>query len=227
MLKKKATNLARVLALSHCSANAAWLFYSNIYMKAVGYPLSISRLSKTQLKELQGPIVSLTLNRMYHFKRTAQVLVFGPHHSRGLEFGTLETTQGAGRLILLIGHLRTPDGQPHNVLLIVLDRLQYMAGVGFNIMEDTKILIPHLEGIWLPTAQAYMGQISGSMKITGTKIQPLERQGNKYIMDIALRRQSGSGSIRINPLSSRVSKTPKSIPLLHVRTLNHYFGAES
>jgi hypothetical protein len=159
-LKKKAANLARVLALSHCLGNAAWRFYSSIYMKAMGYHLSESQLSKTQLKELQSPIVSLTLNCMHHSKPTAQVLVFGPRHFGRLEFGTLETMQGAGKHILLIRHLRTP-GQPHNLLLIVLDRLQYMAGVGFNIMEDTKTSIPHLEGTWPPTARAYMGQISG------------------------------------------------------------------
>jgi hypothetical protein len=66
MLKKKVTTLRRNLALSTCSANAAWLYYSSIFssifMKGIGYPLSVSRLSKTQLKQLQAPITALTLN---------------------------------------------------------------------------------------------------------------------------------------------------------------------
>jgi hypothetical protein len=161
VLQEKASNLCRTLALSHCSANAAWLFYSSIFMKSVGYPLSVSRLTCRQLRTLQGPMVSITLNRMHYSKRTARVLVYGPRYYGGLELGTLQLVQGAGKIILLIRHLRTL-GQPHDLLLIVLDRIQYIAGVGFHILEDTKSSIPHLEGIWLPTARDYLGQMSGS-----------------------------------------------------------------
>jgi hypothetical protein len=87
----------------------------------------------------------------------------------------LQTVQGAGKIILLIRNLRTP-GEPHELLLIVLDRFQYTAGVGFNVMENTKMALPHLEGVWLPTARDYLG----------LKIQPLERHGDRYIMDIVL-----------------------------------------
>ena len=185
VLKKKATNLSRILALSYCSANAAWLFYSSIFMKGIGYPLSVSRLTTTQLQALQGPIVSLTLNRMPYSKRIARVLVYGPRRLGGLEFGSLETTQGAGKLILLLRHLRTP-GQPHDLMIIVLDRLQYMAGVRFNIMVDTTTKLPHLEGIWLPTVRDYLATINGSVQIAGMKLQALERHGDRYIMDVAL-----------------------------------------
>jgi hypothetical protein len=119
ILKKKAMNLAQVLALSHCSANAAWLFYFSIFFPSCILLILLSCLLKSQLKELQGPIVSLTLNQMHHSKRTARVLVCGPQQFGGLEFGTLETKWGAGKLILLICHLCTP-GQPHEFPPIVL-----------------------------------------------------------------------------------------------------------
>ena len=143
-------------------------------MKGVGYPLSVSRLTSTQLSALQGPMVSLTLNRMHYSKRTARVLVYGPRQYGGLEFGSLETTQGAGKLILLLRHLRTP-GQPNDLLSIVLDRFQYMAGVGFNIMMETSTKLPHLEGIWIPSVRDYLGTINGSVQIADMRIQPLER----------------------------------------------------
>ena len=185
VLKKKAVNLSRVLALSHCSSNAAWLFYSSVFMKGVGYPLSVSRLTSSQLKTLNGPIVSLTLNRMHYNKRTPRVVVYGPRSLGGLEFGSLETTQGAGKLILLLRHLCTP-GQPHDLLNIVLDRFQYMAGVGFNIMTDTTTILPHLEGIWIPSVRDYLGSIKGTVQIADMIVQPLERHGDRYIMDVAL-----------------------------------------
>ena len=97
ILKKKAGNLTRILALSHCTANAAWLYYTSIFMKGVGYPLSVSRLSPSQLHSLQGPMISMVLNRMHYSKRISRNLVHGPRQYGGLEFGSLETTQGAGK----------------------------------------------------------------------------------------------------------------------------------
>ena len=186
ILQKKAQTLTRTLALSNCSSHAAWLFYSTMFLKGIGYPLAVSRLTTTQLHALQGPMVSLTLNRMRYNKRTARTLIFGPRNLGGLEFGSLATIQGAGKLILLLRHLRTP-GQPQELLIVALDRFQYMAGVGFDIMEKPSRKLPHIEGVWLPTARDYLASIDGSMKITGIKIQPLERQGDQYIMDIALK----------------------------------------
>ena len=130
-------------------------------------------------------MVSLVLNRMHFSKRTARALVHGPRQYGGLEFGSLNTTQGAGKIILMMRHLHTP-GQPHNLLVVVLDRFQFMTGVGFNVFEDTTTKLPHMEGIWLPTARTYLGSIKGSLHIAEMKIQPLERHGDQYIMDLAI-----------------------------------------
>jgi hypothetical protein len=129
-------------------------------------------------------MVSLTLNRMHYNRRIARPLIYIPRHLGGLEFGSLTTIQGAGK-ILLLRHLRTP-GQPHDLLTVALDRFQYMAGVSFDIMEKPQQIIPYLEGIWLPTARDYLALINGSMKITGLKIQQIERHGDQHIMDAAL-----------------------------------------
>jgi hypothetical protein len=75
VLQEKASSLCQTLALNHCSANAAWLFYSSIFLKLIGYLLSVSKLTCSQLRALQGPVVSFTLNRMHFSKRTARVLV--------------------------------------------------------------------------------------------------------------------------------------------------------
>jgi hypothetical protein len=156
ILKKKAVTLMRVLALSSCSAHAAWLFYSSVFMKAVGYPLSVSRLSKTQLHALQGPMVSLTLNRMHFPKRTARVLVFGPRAYGGLEFGSLESAQGAGKIILLLRHLRT-TGQPHDLTLIVppADRLL-----------PSNPPLPDQSGIFLPVTRLESLHVSPYCHVT-------------------------------------------------------------
>jgi hypothetical protein len=87
--------------------------------------------------------------------------------------------------MLLLRHLRTP-GQPQKLAQIVLDRFQYNAGVGYHILENTTSHLPHLEGIWIPTVRDYLASINGSMQIASATIQPLQRQGDKYIMEVAL-----------------------------------------
>jgi hypothetical protein len=185
MLKKKAMTPLRNLALSTCSANAAWLYYSSIFMKGIGYPLFVSRLSKTQLKQLQAPITALTLNRLGYPKSLSRTVVFGSClHSR-LEFASLDTTQGAGKIQLLLRHFRTP-GQPHDIALVVVNCFQNNAGVGFHILEDTQRELPHLEGIRIPTIWACLATINGSLQIAKAKIQTLQRHGDQYIMDVVL-----------------------------------------
>lgn len=185
MLQKKASSLLRNLALSTCSAHATWLYYSSIFMKGVGYPLSVSRLTKHQLHQIQAPITALTLNRLGYPKSLSRTVVFGSRLYGGLEFGSLATTQGAGKVLLLMRHLRTP-GQPHELALIVVDRFQYNAGVGYHVLEQAHTPLPHLEGVWIPTVREYLQEISGSLQIAQATIQPLQRQGDKYVMDVVL-----------------------------------------
>jgi hypothetical protein len=186
MLKKKATTLLWNLALSTCSAIAAWLYYSSIFMKGIGYPLSVSRLSKTQLKQLQAPITALSLNHLGYHKLVSRTVVFGTLLYSGLEFAPLDTTQGAGKIQLLLQHFRTP-GQPHDVAIVIVDCFQYNAGVGFHILEDTQRKLSHLEGIWIPTVWAYLATIAKrSLQKAEATIQSFQRHGDQYIMDVVL-----------------------------------------
>jgi hypothetical protein len=181
VLQKKVTLLLRTLALSTCSANAAWLYYSSIFMKGIGYPLSVSGLTKLQLKQIKAPITALTLNQLGYPKSLSRTVVFGSC----LYGALLATTQGAGKVLLLMRHLRTP-GQPNKLALIVVDRFQYNAGVGYHILENTHTPLPHLEGVWIPTVREYLADLSGSLQIAQAKIQPLQRQGNQFVMDVVL-----------------------------------------
>jgi hypothetical protein len=77
MLQTKAMALLRSLALGDCSATASWLYYSSIFLKGIGYPLSVSRLTKRQLSQLQGPITAFTLHWLGYPKSLSPTVVFG------------------------------------------------------------------------------------------------------------------------------------------------------
>lgn len=99
---------------------------------------------------------------------------------------SLETHQGTSKIILLLRHLRTP-GQPHQLIQIVIDQLQYISGLGQSIFEDTTTNLPHLEGVWMQTIRSFLTNISGTLTIADLKIQPWQREGDAYIMDFVLK----------------------------------------
>jgi hypothetical protein len=51
-LFKKSKLLVRTLASSSCHGSSAWMFFSSVYNKSVGYPLAVSRLQDKQLLQI-------------------------------------------------------------------------------------------------------------------------------------------------------------------------------
>ena len=122
-LVKKSRNLIRTLATSTCRGHSAWLFYSRIFCKSVGYPLAVSRLDDKKLLQIQGPMIPVILNRMGYERRLAHCLVFGPRRFGGLGVTRIRTSKALSQLSLFVRTLRTP-GLPQRLTMINLHRIQ-------------------------------------------------------------------------------------------------------
>jgi exonuclease III len=199
VLKKKSNDHCRTLALSNVSPQGAWIYYSSVFLRSVGYPLGVCHLTNSQLASLQGPMVATTLKKMGYNSRMSRAVTFGPSKYGGLAFHDLRVEQGVESIRLLMRHLRFP-GQPQKMALITLDRLQHNSGLGTHLLETPHIYAPHLEGLWIPQIRKFLHSIEGSLQIADLKIQPLQRQDDYYIMDavISSRRFSASEISRIN-----------------------------
>ena len=182
VLQKKASDHCRTLALGDVSPRGAWIYYSSVFLRSVGYPLGVCHLSNSQLDTLQGPMVATTLKKMGYNSRMSRDVTFGPTKYGGLNFRDLKIEQGVESLRLIMRHLRFP-GQPQQMLLITLDRLQQNSGLGTPLLEDPHIWAPHLEGLWLPQIRKFLQRIQGSLKIADLCLQPLKRQKDSYIME--------------------------------------------
>ena len=147
-LINRSKSLVRTLATSSCGGHAAWLFYSSVFCKSVGYPLAISRLSDRQILIVQGPMNPIILNHLGYNRRLAHDLAFCPRNLGGLGLNHLRTLAYSSQLSLLIRHLRNP-GQPGTLTKINLNRLQHTSGVSFPVLEFPSRPLPHLEGSWL------------------------------------------------------------------------------
>jgi exonuclease III len=182
VLLQKATDHCRTLALSNVSKRGAWIYYSSVFLRSVGYPLGVCHLTTSQLESLQGPMVSTTLQKMGYNSRMSRKATYGPTKYGGLDFRDLKIEQGVESIRLLMRHLRIP-GQPQQMLLITLDQLQHNSGLGTPLLEFPDIRAPHLEGLWIPQIRKFLQRIHGSLRIADLTIQPLQRYHDYYIMD--------------------------------------------
>jgi hypothetical protein len=78
VLKKKADAHCRTLALGNVSKRGAWIYYSSVFLRSVGYPLGVCHLTDSQLDNLQRSMVSTTLQKMGYNSRMSRAVVFGP-----------------------------------------------------------------------------------------------------------------------------------------------------
>ncbi len=191
VLKQKANDHCRALALSNVSQRGAWIYYFSVFLRSVGYPLGVCHLTASQLENLQGPMVATTLKKMGYNSRMRRDVVYGPSKYGGLDFRDLKIEQGVDSLRLLMRHLRTP-GQPQQMILVTLDRLQHNSGLGTPLLEDPTIRASHLEGLWIPQIRRFLRSIHGSLTIADITIQPLQRQLDYYIMDAVIATKSFS-----------------------------------
>ena len=190
-LVQKAQLLVRTLATSACRGQAAWLYYSSVFCKSVGYPLAVSRMSTKQIGKIQGPMTPVILNRLGYERRLSHALAFGPRSFGGLGLTHLKTVQASSQIKLMLRHLRNP-GQPGTLAKINLNRLQYTAGVSFPIFEQPKTHLPHLEGTWLPHFRELLSELNASLRVADVRIAPMQRENDEYIMDRVLSSSSFS-----------------------------------
>ena len=185
ILMKKSHDLVRVLSTSACQGHSAWLFYSSVYIKSVGYPLAVSRLTEQQFKKILGPMVPVILNRLSYEKSLPHALAFGPRSHNGLGLPHLHSLQITAQVTLFIRHLRS-QSQPGHLSKINLDLLQYTAGVSWPVLRYPSRRLPHLEGTWLPPFRESLVEIGAHFTIADIVFPPVQREFDRYIMDIAL-----------------------------------------
>jgi hypothetical protein len=127
-LIRRSKERVRTLSTSTFRGQSAWMFFSLVYCKSVGYPLAICRIQPKHLQQIQGPMIPVILNRLGYDRRLARSLTFGPRYFGGLGIPNLIAINIASQISLFIRHLRT-QGQLHDLLRINLTRMQHTAGI--------------------------------------------------------------------------------------------------
>jgi hypothetical protein len=113
----------------------------------------------------------------------------------GLDLRDLYVLQGTGQLEFIIRHLRSP-GMTGSLLKIVIGWFQFNAGVSYCVLANPSPAIPYLEGYWLCSVRNFLASIHGSLEFVDDQIQPAQREGDTYLMDIALASQLNHHDLR-------------------------------
>jgi hypothetical protein len=184
-LLKKARIHTCLLATSSCRFNHAWIYYFSVFIRSVGYALLVCHLSRKQLNTIQRSMTPVLLAKMGLCQNISQTLCFVSSYYGGLDLRDLYILQGTGQLEFIIRHLRSP-GMTGSLLSIVLGWFQFVAGVSYCVITHPHITIPHLEGNWLSSVRSFLEFIHGSLEFSDPQSHPLQRDGDLYLMDLAL-----------------------------------------
>ena len=185
-LLKKANDYARAVNCSPLSRRGANTFYRGIYQLSVGYVLPLTYFTNKELNQIQKQAHRAFVAKCGYNRNTNLAVVYGPRALGGLGFFHLYDLQGYGQIECFIKYWRTPNSQPGRILRIVMSWIQYCAGVGWSILDNTKKAIPHLESTWITSMRTYMATIEAKIQMREPMLPPLQRQNDSYIMDHVL-----------------------------------------
>ena len=177
---------AKVINNSHLSRKETGIYYRGIYQLSVGYPLPVCYFTFPELEKAQKQAHIAMLTHSGYNRTTNKAVVYGPEHYGGIDFFHLMDLQGYGQLELFMKFWRCPSTEAGSILRITMSWVQYYTGVGWPVLRDADIWIPHMPTAWIASFREYLKDIGAHLDLVDTYIPPLQRQGDEYIMDIVL-----------------------------------------
>ena len=79
------------------------------------------------------------------------------------------------------------EGVPRKLALITLAWAQLLADTQKPVLSDATIALPHIAPMkWIPSIHEFLNSICGRMEVENLPVTPLEREHDRFLMDIAL-----------------------------------------
>ena len=97
-----------------------------------------------------------------------------------------QTEQGIAQTYSLMTSLRA-DGVPRKLALITLAWAKLLAGTQEPVLSNVMNALPHLAPMkWIPSIQDFLRTIGGQIEVENLLAIPLQREHDRFLMDIAL-----------------------------------------
>jgi len=186
-LLHKCNEFARVISCSHLTRRETQVFYWSIYRLSVGYALPTCHFSQKQLHTIQTKAHRTMVAHSGYNRNTAAAILYAPLYLGGAGFFHLYDDQGYGQVKMFMKFWRSPASTTGKLLRITVAWAQFCAGIRNPILEDTSTRLPHLEAEWLSSLRQYLQDVEGQLELESTFVTPLQRQGDAFLMDVAIR----------------------------------------
>ena len=107
--------------------------------------------------------------------------MFGPEKHDGAKFHHHCAKQGVNKATQFIGQARQ-QSQLGNVMMIGVETLQLIAGIGQPILESTGHL-SHLPKGWVTTLREFLNFANATIETTNAWMPKLQRENDTHMMD--------------------------------------------
>ena len=97
-----------------------------------------------------------------------------------------QTEQGIAQIYSLMTYLRA-EGVPHKLILTTLACAQLLASTKKPVLSYVTIALPHIAPMkWIPSIHEFLNSIGGRMEVENLRVTPLQREHDRFLMDITL-----------------------------------------
>ena len=185
-LQARCDDYARVINCGSLSRRGTQVFYQAIYRLSVNYPLPVCYFTIKELNKIQQRAHKAMVSGCGFNRYTRREVLFGPSYLGGASFFHLYDEQGHGQLSYFLKSWRSPHTHAGQMLRIAVAWAQYSVGTGTSIFKDTSTKLPHFESKWLASVRGYLATVGGSLQLDQDTVPKLQRQHDKFIMDIVI-----------------------------------------
>lgn len=184
-LKEKSDAHGNCLYASDCNTRESQLFYFNIYLPSVTYPLAVLSMTRVQLQEVQKRATHLMLQKYCYNPNTRGALVYCLNACGGYGFLCLYAEQGLLSTQMFIKFWRF-NSHISLVLKPTYHWAQYQTGTSSSFLFDVDNKLPHLESKWLGQLRTFLVLIGGKLVLDNPNMIKLQSHRDNFIMDQVL-----------------------------------------
>lgn len=212
----KANSNSRLITTGPFTRYGAKLVYNAKYLAALQFVLPQCFFTSTQLKKAEKQSMPSIIAKCGFLRTSPQALLYAPIDYAGGGFRHWFWIQGEGQILHFIKHWRT-NTDISRTLRISLAWSQWQSGLSQSILTDTTTSIDFVESRWIPSLRGALREFSANLTLDHSFVPPPERQGDAYIMEVA---------IQCKKFSARDLRLINYCRMyLHVTTISELFNA--
>ena len=180
-----ANNIAQMVLGSYLTPVESNMVYRAVFLPKFAYILPQCCFTPNQLRTIETQAQQAFTAKCGYNRKMSLAIRYGPPMLGGAGFVQLATIQGEGQVLNFLKHWRSHT-YVSSLLRCSLAWAQMNAGISTPIMSIPSLSLPHLESVFHQSTRRFLSQIDGQIEVDDSFVPPLQREGDEFLMDIAL-----------------------------------------